>query len=368
MSNWSQFDEDAYRLPEGFKRIGYDSDTGRYLFEDREGHKYRSEPYSEFGTLTRVPDVYEELAKRTKPSLNIRTHTGGPANSFYDFLTPQQIAAPNKLSPPPVKNNYGTIPRSPKATKSSIIPKMKNFFSLRSKTLPPGFASAKLEDPSSVDTLLAKEPQEMSEKQKGPVWLNSLSAGSVAPSVSFRPLTDEEHQAGTSRNVNIETDVDEAPPPKPLVRTMVDLRSPSPPDVPRACSVSQRILDDPFNTPVPRVLPLSRADSSSSASSAETYSTSSPLTPRDSVLCDSAAIKAFPSPPGYWIPPTKAPCSPTRPDLSRSLPRVSTSPSKVVAAEHDTHHLTHTVPVSRSKSTSRMATTHAPNSNTDLHL
>ncbi|KAF9265248.1 hypothetical protein L218DRAFT_957432 [Marasmius fiardii PR-910] len=29
---WTQYDEDAYRLPPGLKRIDHDTDTGEYVF------------------------------------------------------------------------------------------------------------------------------------------------------------------------------------------------------------------------------------------------------------------------------------------------------------------------------------------------
>ncbi|KAF9225218.1 carbohydrate-binding module family 50 protein [Gyrodon lividus] len=52
MGRWTQYDEDDYRLPEGVKRIGYDSDTGRYYFRDQEGLTYQGPEGSEFGELT----------------------------------------------------------------------------------------------------------------------------------------------------------------------------------------------------------------------------------------------------------------------------------------------------------------------------
>jgi len=54
MSRWSQYDEDSYRLPEGMKRIGYDSDTGRYLFRDQTGSIWQGGEGAEFGEMTRV--------------------------------------------------------------------------------------------------------------------------------------------------------------------------------------------------------------------------------------------------------------------------------------------------------------------------
>jgi len=54
MGRWTQYDEDDYRLPEGMKRVGYDSDSGRYYFRDREGALYEGGQGCEFGEMTRV--------------------------------------------------------------------------------------------------------------------------------------------------------------------------------------------------------------------------------------------------------------------------------------------------------------------------
>ena len=40
------------RLPEGFKRIGYDSDTAKFTFRDRNGCLYQGEPGADYGILT----------------------------------------------------------------------------------------------------------------------------------------------------------------------------------------------------------------------------------------------------------------------------------------------------------------------------
>ncbi|KAJ7242031.1 hypothetical protein C8J57DRAFT_1368167 [Mycena rebaudengoi] len=50
MGRWTQYDEDSYRLPEGMKRIGYDADTGQYLFEDNTG-TYKGLPGSYYGHM-----------------------------------------------------------------------------------------------------------------------------------------------------------------------------------------------------------------------------------------------------------------------------------------------------------------------------
>ncbi|KAG2022590.1 hypothetical protein CC2G_000327 [Coprinopsis cinerea AmutBmut pab1-1] len=54
MGRWTQYDEDDYRLPEGMKRIGYDSDTGRYFFRDADGSIWASAEGSEYGELSKV--------------------------------------------------------------------------------------------------------------------------------------------------------------------------------------------------------------------------------------------------------------------------------------------------------------------------
>jgi len=54
MGRWSQYDEDDHRLPEGMKRIGYDADTSRYIFRDRDGSLWQGPEGSEYGEMIRV--------------------------------------------------------------------------------------------------------------------------------------------------------------------------------------------------------------------------------------------------------------------------------------------------------------------------
>ncbi|PAV22072.1 carbohydrate-binding module family 50 [Pyrrhoderma noxium] len=54
MGRWTQYDEDDYRLPEGMKRIGYDSDTQKYTFKDQNGDLWEGPEGAEFGELTKV--------------------------------------------------------------------------------------------------------------------------------------------------------------------------------------------------------------------------------------------------------------------------------------------------------------------------
>ncbi|KAH9486070.1 hypothetical protein JR316_0000134 [Psilocybe cubensis] len=56
MGRWTQYDEDEYRLPEGVKRIGYDADSGRYLFRSG-GSIWQGPVGAEYGELTKVDSV-----------------------------------------------------------------------------------------------------------------------------------------------------------------------------------------------------------------------------------------------------------------------------------------------------------------------
>jgi hypothetical protein len=71
MGRWSQYDEvrilsfvnpykydyqylqDDYRLPEGFKRVGYDADSGKYIFRDNEGQLWEGQEGERLGEMTR---------------------------------------------------------------------------------------------------------------------------------------------------------------------------------------------------------------------------------------------------------------------------------------------------------------------------
>jgi len=61
MGRWSRYDEDDHRLPEGMKRIGYDSDTGRYYFRDSDGSFWQGPQGGQFGELTKVDEVPETI-------------------------------------------------------------------------------------------------------------------------------------------------------------------------------------------------------------------------------------------------------------------------------------------------------------------
>ncbi|KAG6883268.1 hypothetical protein C0993_007063, partial [Termitomyces sp. T159_Od127] len=43
---------DDYRLPEGMKRTGYDTDTGRYYFTDQDGSVWEGAQGAQFSEMT----------------------------------------------------------------------------------------------------------------------------------------------------------------------------------------------------------------------------------------------------------------------------------------------------------------------------
>ncbi|KAF8273855.1 hypothetical protein EI94DRAFT_1079986 [Lactarius quietus] len=57
MGRWSQYDEDDCRLPEGMKRVGYDADSSKYLFRDKDGCLWEGQEGARFGEMTRVSDT-----------------------------------------------------------------------------------------------------------------------------------------------------------------------------------------------------------------------------------------------------------------------------------------------------------------------
>ncbi|KAJ7603634.1 hypothetical protein DFH06DRAFT_1256405 [Mycena polygramma] len=71
MGRWTQYDEDSTRLPEGMERIGYDSDTGRYYFRDRDGSVWQGAQGAEFSEMTRVSDGAEANASSSSPEEDI---------------------------------------------------------------------------------------------------------------------------------------------------------------------------------------------------------------------------------------------------------------------------------------------------------
>ena len=59
-TNYQSF-QDEYRLPEGMKRVGYDADSGKYFFRDKEGHIWEGQEGAQFGELTRGTHVVSTI-------------------------------------------------------------------------------------------------------------------------------------------------------------------------------------------------------------------------------------------------------------------------------------------------------------------
>ncbi|KAK7042234.1 hypothetical protein R3P38DRAFT_310837 [Favolaschia claudopus] len=102
MSRWTQWNEDLTRLPEGVTRIGYDADTARYSFCDREGNLYLGPPHEEYGFLTLIgkttppPSAKDDrpqafASEKSRPELTLQV----PSSTFHDFLSPHVIASPS---------------------------------------------------------------------------------------------------------------------------------------------------------------------------------------------------------------------------------------------------------------------------------
>ncbi|KNG48401.1 hypothetical protein DDE82_002151 [Stemphylium lycopersici] len=82
--------QDTERLPSGFERIGYDSDTQIYTFRDSEGNTYESEPGNRYGELrpVRSPSRHMMFA----PAETTEGHNAQPSRSFADMLSGQEDA------------------------------------------------------------------------------------------------------------------------------------------------------------------------------------------------------------------------------------------------------------------------------------
>ncbi|PBK85370.1 hypothetical protein ARMGADRAFT_1169644 [Armillaria gallica] len=108
MPRSSQHAEDSSRLPEGFRRIGYDADTMRYTFTDKQGKLYRSAPGEEYGTLT--PVAFSASTDRPgafSDGNNSKIRQTSRKLTFSDFLPPTAMASAsssldqNLPKPPP---------------------------------------------------------------------------------------------------------------------------------------------------------------------------------------------------------------------------------------------------------------------------
>lgn len=63
--------QDEYRLPEGVKRVGYDSDSGCYYFRDQAGRLYKGSEGAEYGEMT------SEHSVQLHPTIELRKTDSG---------------------------------------------------------------------------------------------------------------------------------------------------------------------------------------------------------------------------------------------------------------------------------------------------
>jgi len=103
MGRWTQYDEDDYRLPEGMERIGYDADTMRYCFRDRDGSLWKGAEGAEFGEMNRVDRLPSSVAPydyhyhqplSTEPS----RPTADRSTRSYRTLFPFSLLSPSSFS------------------------------------------------------------------------------------------------------------------------------------------------------------------------------------------------------------------------------------------------------------------------------
>ena len=83
------WDQDAYRLPEGMTRIGYDADDGTYSYRDERGKIYVGSPGARYGVLQPSPlvsSIYTTSValNRSAAGANLRDVRSDPSTSDSD--------------------------------------------------------------------------------------------------------------------------------------------------------------------------------------------------------------------------------------------------------------------------------------------
>ncbi|KAJ7507402.1 hypothetical protein B0H11DRAFT_202767 [Mycena galericulata] len=140
MGRWTQFDEDSTRLPEGMKRIGYDADTSRYTFSDREGNIYMGPAHEEYGFLTlvgkstRTPAVVNDrphafASEDSGSDLTVEVQSPGSASTFHDILPAHLITSPSSgeyADGIPLTGDGSAGARFRDAVRRATLPSMQN--------------------------------------------------------------------------------------------------------------------------------------------------------------------------------------------------------------------------------------------------
>ncbi|KAK0229776.1 hypothetical protein EDD85DRAFT_972291 [Armillaria nabsnona] len=93
MPRCSQYAEDSSRIPEGFRRIGYDADAMQYTFTDKHGNLYRSAPGEESGTVT--PVAFSASTDRPEAVSDGKVESSRTTLklTFSDFLPPSALTS-----------------------------------------------------------------------------------------------------------------------------------------------------------------------------------------------------------------------------------------------------------------------------------
>lgn len=106
MPNYSQYDEDEYRLPENMTRIGYDADAQVYSYRDACGKLHQGAPGNRYDVLRPVTDEphYPTAAsylEAHKEHHNSSSSSSSPmTSSLIPGMCPIRTHYPN-LSPTP---------------------------------------------------------------------------------------------------------------------------------------------------------------------------------------------------------------------------------------------------------------------------
>jgi len=125
------FPEDAERLPEGFKRIAYDSDTVKFTFRDCRGHLYQSEAGAEYGILTPISTSTTTLSCSRPHAFSSDTSSVPPPrrpphkqkSTFKDIL-PSNLITTSSLSEKNPDRLSSTRSATVKAVRRSVLPKI----------------------------------------------------------------------------------------------------------------------------------------------------------------------------------------------------------------------------------------------------
>ncbi|KAF9492676.1 hypothetical protein BDN71DRAFT_1451143 [Pleurotus eryngii] len=189
MGRWTQYDEDAYRLPAGIERTAYDADTGVYTYRDGNGQIYEGSPHQRYGTLRPVsqpPASTRPMFDKDKAPLSVVTKSPGSApKSFADILSPDQVtsASPIHDGRSPTKS---TSPKSRfiDAVRRAAAPKMLDVVHHATMSKRTNFALD-----SEKQRLLPEDVPQMSEKGRNSLTSSATSAGHHSSAPSARSAT-----------------------------------------------------------------------------------------------------------------------------------------------------------------------------------